>query len=954
MSRFFRGESDSESSSFSDSSYDSENETPLTGRRPQGEAAVAGTRFSRAAYMSESESEEDVKRVVRSAKDKRFDQLRSHVQVINQGIKANNWVNVSKEYDGMVKLVNKFGSSLLTDGKPPVFYIRCLVKLDDAMQTGTQSRTKINALQARAFNALKQKTRKNNKLYLDAMAAYRANPTEESEAESPEVESEPEQEVPKSEATPARNRFLKKAPTSEVESESESDEWPSESETETSESEDERPTRGIGRWLKKEKAPAAPVSVTERKPKKPKAAVTVGKREELSEEEEKEEEDDGFTKVGRGGKTIKKETYTAADIPKKLRAMAEARGKRNVNYTAQHNTLDALMQVAVTPADTIRILLMTISLRFDRKPIGAGYLRIDIWKRIGDELQRVLSILEENPKVEVSEGVDSMLDAANTPEVAQFKVQGSIIALVDRLDDEFTKSLQAIDPHTNDYLRRLRDQTTIYTIIVRAQSYFESRGLKESVARAVMRRVDHLYYKPDAVIASLESRVHDLPAVAYASSIVGSDAAKNPSELIHRLCAYLYQQDEPVLRTRAIICHIYNQALHDRFYAARDMMLMSHLQESIHLADISTQVLYNRALVQLGMCAFRQGLFKDSHSCLHDICNSGRQRELLAQGAAHHRNGVVDPERELLERQRRLPFHMHINLELIECFYLLSCMLLEIPAMARAGGANNPGARQRIVSKLFGRQLDYYERQAFSGPPETTRDCILSASRALAVGDWETCSELILRVRIWDLLPNHKEQMLTMITQKIKEEGMRTYLFTFAPHYDSLALPMLSAMFDLELNTVYRLASKMIWTEELVASLDRVGELIIFHNMAPSKVQQLSLTFSDKVSHFLDINERRFEANVSALQKDNEGEDDDESGVRRQRGHGGRGQHRHGGQRGRHHQGGEGRGYGQYRGNYDKQNGGGNRYNQGGGYNRRGGNQGGQYRQGQSQRNQYN
>ncbi|KAJ1661093.1 Translation initiation factor 3 subunit c [Dispira simplex] len=193
-----------------------------------------------------------------------------------------------------------------------------------------------------------------------------------------------------------------------------------------------------------------------------------------------------------------------------------------------------------------------------------------------------------------------------------------------------------------------------------------------------------------------------------------------------------------------------------------------------------------------------------------------------------------------------------------------------------------------------------------------------------------------------------------MITQKIKEEGMRTYLFTFAPHYDSLALPMLSAMFDLELNTVYRLASKMIWTEELVASLDRVGELIIFHNMAPSKVQQLSLTFSDKVSHFLDINERRFEANVSALQKDNEGEDDDESGGRRQRGHGGRGQHRHGGQRGRQHQGGEGRGYGQYRGNYDKQSGGGNRYNQGGGYNRRGGNQGGQYRQGQSQRNQYN
>ena len=61
--------------------------------------------------------------------------------------------------------------------------------------------------------------------------------------------------------------------------------------------------------------------------------------------------------------------------------------------------------------------------------------------------------------------------------------------------------------------------------------------------------------------------------------------------VMDRLCKFIYTKDSTDrIRTRAILCHIYYHALHDRWYEARDLMLMSHLQDSVQHSDIPTQL----------------------------------------------------------------------------------------------------------------------------------------------------------------------------------------------------------------------------------------------------------------------------------------------------------------------------------------------------------------------------
>merc|ERR1711939_697272 len=391
------------------------------------------------------------------------------------------------------------------------------------------------------------------------------------------------------------------------------------------------------------------------KPKKPKAVSGVPQA-------TFEDDDEGFSTVGKGGRTLQ---FTPESILKHLRTIMESRGKKNTDRTEQIKIMEKLYEVATTPYQRVRVLLTLISTRFDLTTGVQTFMSQEQWKAAEQEFGNLLKVLEANRELVVVENAEEWEDDDKQPTIApgeKFKIPGSIVSYVERLDDELTRSLQHIDPHTAEYIDRLSDEGALYNNITRVLLYTENlrqdeklQVSQDSINRIVMRRLEHVYFKPSAVV--------------------------------NVLCNYLFINSEGIIRARAMLCQIYFLALHDNYYKARDMMLMSHLQETINAFDVHSQILFNRTLVQVGLCAFRAGLVYEAQTTLQEICGSGRQKELLAQGVMIQRYNQVSPEQERLERQRQLPFHMHINLELLECVYLTCSMLLEIPLLAQTGSS---------------------------------------------------------------------------------------------------------------------------------------------------------------------------------------------------------------------------------------------------------------------------
>uniref|UniRef100_A0A3P9C8J9 Eukaryotic translation initiation factor 3 subunit C n=1 Tax=Maylandia zebra TaxID=106582 RepID=A0A3P9C8J9_9CICH len=791
MSRFFaRSDSESEESSSDDE---------ITDKAP-------GATFKQSLLLSDDE--EDTKRVVRSAKDKRFEELTNLIKTIRNAMKIRDMSKCLEEFEQLCRAFLKSKNIVDKEGIPP-FYIRLLADLEDYLNQlweDKEGKKKMNKNNAKALSTLRQKIRKYNRDFESEIAAYK------------EVKSKTKSSCLFSmhcmNLWGGVNLGLIRSVLWSKDCQC-AEQLPSEKLASKS------LFNTLFVFLILSLFVFSPIATIQEKPKM-------------------------FAK----GTEI-----NTAVVVKKLNEILQARGKKGTDRAAQIELFHALAAIAAEnnlgQGILVKIKFNIIASLYDYNPNLAAFMKPDMWKKCLDCIDELLDILFEHNNIFIGENIAE--DSENLAVSDQpFRVRGCILTLVERMDEEFTKIMQNTDPHSQEYVDNLKDEGRVCGIVDRLLTYMENKGSTEEICRVYLRRIMHTYYKFDYKAHRRSLGLQGETKVRDGTESEGEDSAV----IMDRLCKFIYAKDRTDrIRTCAILCHIYHHALHSRWYQARDLMLMSHLQDNIQHADPPVQILYNRTMVQLGICAFRQGMIKDAHNALLDIQSSGRAKELLGQGLLMRNMQERNAEQEKIEKRRQVPFHMHINLELLECVYLVSAMLLEIPYMA----AHEFDARRRMISKQFHHQLRVGERQPLLGPPESMREHVVAASKAMKMGDWRTCHSFIINEKmnskVWDLFPEI-QKVREMLVRKIQEESLRTYLFTYSSVYDSISMATLSEMFELEMPTVHSIISKMIINEELMASLDQPTQTVMMHRTEPTSLQNMALKLAEKLGNLVENNER--------------------------------------------------------------------------------------------------
>ncbi len=189
MSRFFHGDSSSESSSEEEELYSQEEEEEeeakgsddeqeeseeSTDEDEEGKGKKGANKFLKSDdEESEESSDEERPTLVKSAKDKRFEELEATIRSIENAEKINDWAHIAGEFDKLNRQVVK----LVQAGTTPKVYVKAIADLEDFMNETIAkqkvSTKKMNATNSRGLNAVKQRIKRNNKDYAKEIERYR-------------------------------------------------------------------------------------------------------------------------------------------------------------------------------------------------------------------------------------------------------------------------------------------------------------------------------------------------------------------------------------------------------------------------------------------------------------------------------------------------------------------------------------------------------------------------------------------------------------------------------------------------------------------------------------------------------------------------------------------------------------------------------------------------------------
>jgi translation initiation factor 3 subunit C len=125
----------------------------------------------------------------------------------------------------------------------------------------------------------------------------------------------------------------------------------------------------------------------------------------------------------------------------------------------------------------IEVLVLLVAALFDTRNMG-NYMGLDQWSSALTNLFQILNLIQENPGLKIIENMVETVDASDAKQTEaenEVRILGSMLGFTERLDDEFLKSLHFLDPHTQEYVQRLRDENLFLLLAVRVEDYYRKQ-----------------------------------------------------------------------------------------------------------------------------------------------------------------------------------------------------------------------------------------------------------------------------------------------------------------------------------------------------------------------------------------------------------------------------------------------------------------------------------------------
>lgn len=299
-----------------------------------------------------------------------------------------------------------------------------------------------------------------------------------------------------------------------------------------------------------------------------------------------------------------------------------------------------------------------------RSASRSGSLSPADWSGVFELIESMLSLAESHSALalefynvyEAIRGTNTLesdlqdLAASDTPA----RIEGDLAQYVSQLAADYVRSQQQSDAHSTAYVTRLRDEVRLEGLAARVQRYYAAQP-RLCVQMALL-RVRLLYFSfslfPLTPSHYLREPVY---RALYATCRPGEPLA-DLFATVRAACGLVYREGIAAQRLEAALYEIIHLAVNGRFVAARDVMLMAHVQERIVRAEDEQRLLFNRAMMHLGVAAFCQGSMVYAHNCLDDLVNLGTRsnqlRALVAQGS-----DAQDEETHALHERWSVPMH---------------------------------------------------------------------------------------------------------------------------------------------------------------------------------------------------------------------------------------------------------------------------------------------------------